>query len=47
MYEDKVLLLAGQKKLNYEYKDIDVMPKINKSNMAGMMEAIKEYLRSC
>ena len=30
-----------------EYKDSDMLPKINKSVMAGMMEAIKEYLRSC
>ena len=25
----------------------DVLLKINKSDIAGMMEAIKEYLRSC
>ena len=40
-------LMTGQKKLDYEYKDPDMLPKINKSDMAGMMEAIKEYLRSC
>ena len=40
-------LLAGQKKLEDEYNDPDVLPKINKSDRAGMMEAIEEYLRSC
>ena len=41
-----VHLLAGQKKLEDEYKDSDVLPKMNKSDMAGTMEFIKEYLRS-
>ena len=45
VHEDIMHLLAGQKKLKDEYKDIDMMPKINKSDMAGTMEAIKEYLR--
>ena len=40
-------LLAVQKKLKDEYKDPDVLPKINKSDIVGMMETIKEYLRSC
>ena len=43
--EDTVHLLAAQKELKDEYKDPDMLPKINKSDMAGMMEAIKEYLR--
>ena len=47
VHEDTVHLLAGQKKINREYKDPDVLPKVNKSDMAGTMEAIKEYLRSC
>ena len=47
VHEDTVCLLARQKKLKDEYKDPDVLPKINKSDMAGMMEAIEEYLRSC
>ena len=45
--EDTVCLIAGQKKLMDEYKDPDMLPKIIKSDMARMMEAIKEYLRSC
>ena len=36
--------LAGQKKLKDEYKDPNVLPKINKSDMTGTMESIKEYL---
>ena len=39
--------LAGHKWLKDEYKDPDVLPKVNKANMAGIMEAINEYLRSC
>ena len=38
--------LTGQKKLEEEHKDPDVLPKINKSDMAGTMESINEYLRS-
>ena len=38
--------LAGYKKLKDEYKDPDVLPKVNKADMAGTMESIKEYLRS-
>ena len=43
--EGTVCLLAGQKKLKHEYKDPDMLPKINTSDMAGMMESIKEYFR--
>ena len=43
---DTVCLLEGQKRLENEYKDPDVLPKVNKANTAGMMEPIKEYLRS-
>ena len=39
--------MAGQKKLKDEYKDPDVLLKINESDMAGMVEAIKEYLSLC
>ena len=49
--EDRVL--AGTMRLKEDYKDpgiqpknTDMQPKINKSDMAGMMKAIKEYLRS-
>ena len=43
--EGTVCLLAGQKRLEDEYKDPNILPKINKSDMAVMMESIKEYLR--
>ena len=39
---ETVHFLADQKKLKDEYKDPDVLSKINKSDMAGMMESIKE-----
>ena len=38
--------LTGQKKLKDEYKVHNVLPKVNISNMAGMMETIEEYLQS-
>ena len=47
MNEDTLCLMTGQKKLNDKYKDPDILPMINKSDMAGTMEAIKEYFRSC
>ena len=28
----------------HEYKDPDMLPKVNKADMAGTMEFIKEYL---
>ena len=40
-----VHLITGQKKLKDEYKDTKMLPKINKSDNAGTMEAIEEYLR--
>ena len=43
--EDTLHLMTGQKKLEDKYKDPKVLPKINKSDMAGTVEAIKEYLR--
>ena len=43
--EDTLCLMTGQKKLEDKYKDPNVLPKINKSDMEGMMEAIKEYFR--
>ena len=45
--KDTVCLMTSQKKLKDEYKDPDMLPKIDKSDMAGTMEAIKEYLKSC
>ena len=45
VHEDTVCLLADQKRLKDDYKDPDVLPKINKSDIAGTIEAIKEYLR--
>ena len=47
MHEDTAHLLAGQKRLEDEYKDPDVLPRINEYSMAGTIEAIEEYLRSC
>ena len=46
VHEDTVCLLAGKKKLEDDYEDPNVLPKINKLDMAGTMKAIKEYLRS-
>ena len=43
---DTVHLQAGQKRLKDEYNDSDVLPKVNKADMAGIMESIEEYLRS-
>ena len=37
-----VHFLAGKKELKDEYKDPNVLLKINKSDMAGMMEFIKK-----
>ena len=45
VHEDTVYLLAGQKKIKDDYKDTNVLPKINKFDIAWMMEVIKEYLR--
>ena len=44
--EGTVCLVTGQKKLKDEYKLPNILLKINKLDMAGMMEAIKEYLKS-
>ena len=38
--------LTGQKRLK-DYKNPDALPKVNKANVTGMIEAIKKYLRSC
>ena len=46
MHEDTVCKLVGKKKLGDKYNDSDLLPKINKANTVGMMEAIKEYPRS-
>ena len=45
--EDTLCLLAGQKRLKDEEKDHNLLPKINKSDVVGTIEAIEEYLRSC
>ena len=47
LHEDRVCLLAGENRLKHNYKDPDVLPKTNKSDMAETMEAIGEFLRSC
>ena len=46
MNEKTVCFLVSQNKLKDEYKDLDVLLKINKSYMAGTMDSIKEYLRA-
>ena len=40
-------LLNGQKRLKYEHKDQNMLPKVNKADMAGTVESIEEYFRSC
>ena len=45
--EQIVHFLVGQEKLKDEYEEFNVLWKINKSDMAGMIESIKEYLRAC
>ena len=39
--------VAGQRRHKDYYKQQDVLPKINKSDMAGMMEDIEKDLASC
>ena len=46
VHEGTVHLLAGQKRLKDEYKDPDVLPTVNKADMARTMQSIDEYLRS-
>ena len=29
------------------FKDLGMLPNVNKADMAGIMESIKEYLKSC
>ena len=41
-----VNLLASQKGLEDNCKDTDMLPKVNKADMAVTMKVIKEYLRS-
>ena len=41
-----VHLITGQKKLKDKYNNPDVLPGVNKADMAGTMKSIKEYLRS-
>ena len=38
--------MAGQKWLKNDYKDPDMLPKVNKADMAGTIDAIKKYPRS-
>ena len=47
VHDDTVHLLAGSKRLEDRYKDPDMLPKVNKTDVAGTMDAIKEHLRSC
>ena len=45
MNEKTVHQLAGHKKLEDEYVDPNMLPKINKSDIAGMMEAMEKHPR--
>ena len=47
VHDNTVNLLARQKRLEDKYKALTCCLKINKSDMAGKMEVIAEYLRSC
>ena len=47
VWEDTVCPHASQRRLEDDYKAPEVLPKVNKVNMAGTLEAIKENLRSC
>ena len=47
MNKETVPFLVGQKKLKDEYKDPNICKNFNKSDMAGMVGSIKEYLRVC
>ena len=38
-------LLAEQNRLEDNYKDLDMITKVNKADMASMVDVIKEYLR--
>ena len=46
LWDVTVYLLTDQKKIKDNYKDPDMLPKIIEAVMVGMLEAIKEYLRS-
>ena len=40
--ESTVHLWADQMRLEDEYRDPNMLPKVNKADMAGMIEAFKE-----
>ena len=39
-------LLASQKRLENKYKDPNMLPKVNKADMADTKESMEKYLRS-
>ena len=47
VHEDKVCLLAGEERLEDNYKELDMLHKVKKSDMVGRMEVIKECQKSC
>ena len=47
MQEEIIFNLTGQKKLNDEFEYQSILPKVNKADMVGMIEANEEYIRSC
>ena len=44
--EDTVHLIGGEKRLEDDYKDPNMLPKVNKTNLAEKIKIIKENLRS-
>ena len=46
MHEHTVHLLAGQKRPKNKYKDPNVLPKVNKTNMTGTMESFRRVPQS-
>ena len=47
MLEDIVHCLAGQKRFEDDSKEPDLLPNVNKADMAKIIEAIKKFLRLC
>ena len=46
VWENIVCLQEGQKRFKDSYNDPDMLCKVNKADIAGMMESMEEYLRS-
>ena len=46
VYKNPVHLIVGQKRLKDKYKNPNMLPKVNKADMAIAMELIERYVRS-